>query len=115
MINKYETKTNNLSKVKSDKCFIEQLLIFRMGKLLQAAIKNITLKEKNRKTTKAELGRLHQLLTHIMKTVILRTHKRTKSNSFPEALFWTFTVAPSVCLFNKLAKKSTTPIIVLPP
>jgi hypothetical protein len=48
-------------------------------------------------------------------TVILRTHKRTKSNSFSDALFRTLTVAPSVGLFSKLATKPTKPIIVLSP
>jgi hypothetical protein len=36
---------------------------------------------------------------------ILRTHKRTKSNSCSDALFRTLTVAPSVGLFCKLATK----------
>jgi ABC-type spermidine/putrescine transport system permease subunit I len=48
-----------------------------------------------------------------MKTVILRTHKRTKSNSFLDALFRTLTVAPFVALFCKLATKPTKPIIVM--
>jgi hypothetical protein len=48
-----------------------------------------------------------------MKTVILRTHKRTKSNSFLEALFRTLIVAPFVGLFCKLATKPTKPIIVI--
>jgi hypothetical protein len=49
-----------------------------------------------------------------MKTAILRTHKRTKSNSFSDALFRTLTaVAPSVGLFTKLATKPTKPIIVV--
>jgi hypothetical protein len=56
MINKYETKTNNLSKVKSDKCFIEQLLIFRMGKLLQAAIKKYNIKRKKSKNNQSRVG-----------------------------------------------------------
>jgi hypothetical protein len=43
----------------------------------------------------------------LMKTVILRTHKRTKSNSFSDALFWTLTVAPSVGMFSELATKPT--------
>jgi hypothetical protein len=42
-----------------------------------------------------------------MKTVILRTHKRTKCNSFSDALFRTLSVAPSVGLFSKLATKPT--------
>jgi hypothetical protein len=56
--------------------------------------------------------------SHLMKTVILRTHKRTKSNSFSDALFRThflgrtfsdaifrtLTVAHSVGLFSKLAR-----------
>jgi hypothetical protein len=46
-----------------------------------------------------------------MKTVILRTHKRTKSNSFSDTLFGT----PSIGLFSKLATKPTKPIIVLSP
>jgi hypothetical protein len=32
----------------------------------------------------------------LMKMVILRTHKRTKSNSFPDALFRTLSMAPSL-------------------
>jgi hypothetical protein len=39
-----------------------------------------------------------------MKTVILRTHKRTKSNSFSDA--------DRVGLFSKLATKPKKPIIV---
>jgi hypothetical protein len=50
-----------------------------------------------------------------MKTVILRTHKRTKSKTLSDALFLTLTVAPSVGLFSKLATKPTKPIIVLSP
>jgi hypothetical protein len=48
-----------------------------------------------------------------MKAVILGTHKRTKSNSFLDAVFRTLTVAPSVRLFSKLATKPTKSIIVL--
>jgi hypothetical protein len=44
-----------------------------------------------------------------MKTVILHTHKRTKSNSFSDARFLTPTVVPSVGLFIKLTTKSTKP------
>jgi hypothetical protein len=51
----------------------------------------------------------------LMKTVILPTHKRTKSNSFWDALFRTPTVAPFVGMFSKLATKPTKPIIVLSP
>jgi hypothetical protein len=47
----------------------------------------------------------------LMKMVILRTHKRTKSNSFPDALFRTL----SITIFSKLATKSTKPIMVLSP
>jgi hypothetical protein len=43
-----------------------------------------------------------------MKTVILRTHKWTKSNSFSDA-------DKSVDLLSKLATKPTNPIIVLSP
>jgi hypothetical protein len=50
-----------------------------------------------------------------MKTVILRTRKRTKSNSFSDALFRTLTVAPSVGFFGKLTTKATKSIIVLSP
>jgi hypothetical protein len=46
----------------------------------------------------------------LMNLVILRTHKRTKSNSF-QAL----SVVPSVGLFSKLTTKPTKPIIVLSP
>jgi hypothetical protein len=55
----------------------------------------------------------NNFLVTFMKTVILRTHKRTKSNSFSYALFQTLAVAPSVGLFSKLATKPTKPIIVL--
>jgi hypothetical protein len=44
-----------------------------------------------------------------MKTVILRTHKRTKSY-----FFRTLTVAPSISLFSKLATKPTKTIMVRP-
>jgi hypothetical protein len=46
----------------------------------------------------------------LMKTVILRTHERTKSY-----FFRTLTVAPSVGLSSKLATKPPKPIIVLSP
>jgi hypothetical protein len=55
------------------------------------------------------------ILDPLMKRVILRTHKRTKSNSFSDALFLTLTVAPSVGLFSKLATKPIKPKIVLLP
>jgi hypothetical protein len=42
-----------------------------------------------------------------MKTVILRTRKRTKSNSVSDALFRPVTVAPSVGLFSKLTTRPT--------
>jgi hypothetical protein len=42
-----------------------------------------------------------------MKTVILRTHKRTKSNSFSDA------DRDAVRLFSKLGMKPTKPIIAL--
>jgi hypothetical protein len=41
-----------------------------------------------------------------MKTVILRTRKRTKNNSFSDALFRTLSVTPSVGLFSKLITTS---------
>jgi hypothetical protein len=41
-----------------------------------------------------------------MKTVILRTRKRTKNNSFSDALFRTLSVTPSVSLFSKLITTS---------
>jgi hypothetical protein len=41
-----------------------------------------------------------------MKTVILRTHKRTKSNSFSDPFFRTLTVAPSVGLFSKVGNET---------
>jgi hypothetical protein len=47
-----------------------------------------------------------------MKTVILRTRKRTKSNSFSDALFRTLTITSSVGRFSKFATKPTKPIIV---
>jgi hypothetical protein len=42
-------------------------------------------------------------------------HKRSKNDSFSDALFRTLTVAPSVGRFSKLATKLTKPIIVLSP
>jgi hypothetical protein len=42
-----------------------------------------------------------------MKKVILRTPMRTRSNSFSDALFKAWTVAPSVGLFSKLTTKPT--------
>jgi hypothetical protein len=38
-----------------------------------------------------------------MKTVILRIRKRTKNNSFSDALFRTLSVTPSVSLFSTSA------------
>jgi hypothetical protein len=42
----------------------------------------------------------HAAKIHFLGTVILRTHKASKSNSFSNALFRTLTVAPSVGLFG---------------
>jgi hypothetical protein len=44
-----------------------------------------------------------------MKNVILRTPMRTRSNSFSDALFKAWIVAPSVGLFSKLTTKPTKP------
>jgi hypothetical protein len=44
-----------------------------------------------------------------MQNVILRAPKRTKSNSFLDALFRTLTMVPSVGLFSKLTIKPTKP------
>ncbi|KAH0816602.1 hypothetical protein GEV33_006189 [Tenebrio molitor] len=45
-----------------------------------------------------------------MKTVILRTHERTKSNTFSDALFRTLTVAPSVDLFRSNPRCRPSPV-----
>jgi hypothetical protein len=39
-------------------------------------------------------------------TVILRTHKRTKSDCFSDTLFRTLTVAPSVGLFSSCNRQN---------
>jgi hypothetical protein len=44
-----------------------------------------------------------------MKTIILHTEKRTKSNSFKDAHLRTLIVVPSVALSSKLAAKLTKP------
>jgi hypothetical protein len=50
-----------------------------------------------------------------MKKVILRTLMRTRSNSFSDALFKAWTVAPSIGLFSKLTKKPTKPAWTVEP
>jgi hypothetical protein len=50
-----------------------------------------------------------------MKNVMLRSPMRTRSNSFWDALFKPWTVAPSVGLFSKLSTKPTKPALTVAP